>query len=166
MSPDAVPFTSGFQSARVNARSVTRWTDQFSKKLPGVPTVPPSPDAERGARVASVARTCLVGPRFCAPDQRPLARFFVASAPSRAQIDCMSGLRRPFLYDRYMIVTVDLRRSRRKLEERDFGRLAIALARMRQKQRFALTAWVFLPDPPRRGTSSFIRPIRSGSRER
>jgi REP element-mobilizing transposase RayT len=24
--------------------------------------------------------------------------------------------------------------------------LAIALARMRQKQRFALTAWVFLPD--------------------
>jgi hypothetical protein len=52
-------------------------------------------------------------------------------------------LRRPFLYDRYLFVSVNLLRSRRKLEERDFGRLAIALARMRQKQRFALTAWVF-----------------------
>ncbi len=52
----------------------------------------------------------------------------------------MSRLRRPFLYDRYMFVTVDLLRSRGKLEERDFGRLAIALARMRQKQRFVLTA--------------------------
>ena len=58
----------------------------------------------------------------------------------------MSKLRRPFLYDRYIFVTVNLLRSRRKLEERDFGRLAISLARMRQKQRFALTAWVFLPD--------------------
>ena len=43
-------------------------------------------------------------------------------------------------------MTVNLLRSRRKLEESDFARLAIALARMRQKQRFALTAWVFLPD--------------------
>ncbi len=58
----------------------------------------------------------------------------------------MSRLRRPFLYDRYIFVTVDLLRSRGKLEERDFGRLAIALARMRQKQRFILTVWVFLPD--------------------
>jgi REP element-mobilizing transposase RayT len=58
----------------------------------------------------------------------------------------MSKLRRPFLYDRYIFVTVNLLRSRRKLEESDFARLAIALARMRQKQRFALTAWVFLPD--------------------
>ncbi len=58
----------------------------------------------------------------------------------------MSRLRRPFLYGRYIFVTVDLLRSRGKLEERDFARLAIALARMRQKQRFALTAWVFLPD--------------------
>ncbi len=58
----------------------------------------------------------------------------------------MSRLRRPFLYDRYIFVTVDWLRSRGKLEERDFGRLAIALARMRQKQRFALTAWVFLPE--------------------
>jgi hypothetical protein len=44
----------------------------------------------------------------------------------------MSKLRRPFLYDRYTFVTMNLLRSRRKLEERDFGRLAIALARMRQ----------------------------------
>jgi putative transposase len=58
----------------------------------------------------------------------------------------MSRLRRPFLCDRYIFVTVDLLRSRGKLEERDFGRLAIALARMRQSQRFRLTAWVFLPD--------------------
>ena len=58
----------------------------------------------------------------------------------------MSKLRRPFLYDRYIFVTVNLLRSRRRLAERDFGRLAIALARMRQKQRFVLTAWVFLPD--------------------
>ncbi len=58
----------------------------------------------------------------------------------------MSRLRRPFLYDRYLFVTVDLLRGRGKLEERDFGRLATSLARMRQKQRFALTAWVFLPD--------------------
>ncbi len=58
----------------------------------------------------------------------------------------MSRLRRRFLYDRHIFVTVDLLRSRDKLEERDFGRLAIALPRMRQKQRFLLTAWVFLPD--------------------
>src|SRR5271169_1538274 len=58
----------------------------------------------------------------------------------------MSRLRRPFLYDRYMFVTVDLLRSRSKLEERDYKGLAIALARMRAKHRFALTAWVFLPD--------------------
>ncbi len=58
----------------------------------------------------------------------------------------MSRLRRPFLYDRTIFVTVHLLRGRGKLEERDFGRLAIALARMRQKQRWVLRAWVFLPD--------------------
>lgn len=58
----------------------------------------------------------------------------------------MSRLRRPFLYDRYIFVTVELLRGRGRLEDRDFGRLAVALARMRQKQRFVLTAWVFLPD--------------------
>ncbi len=58
----------------------------------------------------------------------------------------MSRLRRPFLYDRYIFVTVDLLRGRGKLEERDFGRLAIAPARMRQKHVFLLAAWVSLPD--------------------
>ena len=58
----------------------------------------------------------------------------------------MSRLRRPFLFDRFMFVTVNLLRWRRRLEERDFSRLAISLARMRQKHGFAITAWVFLPD--------------------
>ena len=42
----------------------------------------------------------------------------------------MSKFRRPFLYDRYIFVTVNLLRSRRKLEEPDFARLAIALAQV------------------------------------
>ena len=58
----------------------------------------------------------------------------------------MSRLRRPFLSDRYLFVTVCLLRSRLCLEEADFGRLARAVARMRQKHGFLLTAWVFLPD--------------------
>jgi len=58
----------------------------------------------------------------------------------------MSRLRRPFLYDRYFFVIVKFLASRHRLEERDYLRLAIALARMRQKLRFALTAWFFLPD--------------------
>ncbi len=58
----------------------------------------------------------------------------------------MPRLRRPFLYGRTIFVTVDLLRGRGKLEERDFGRLAIAPARMRQKHGFLLTAWVSLPD--------------------
>ena len=36
----------------------------------------------------------------------------------------MSRLRRPFPYDRYILVTVDLLRGRGKLEERDFGDLS------------------------------------------
>ena len=58
----------------------------------------------------------------------------------------MSRLRRPFLYNRYIFVTVKLLPSRYKLEEQDYSRLATTLARMRQKLKFALTAWVFLPD--------------------
>ena|SRR2546426_10824002 len=58
----------------------------------------------------------------------------------------MSRLRRPFLHDHYIFATVDLLRSRGKLGERDYARLAIAMTPMRQKQRFLLTAWVFLPD--------------------
>jgi REP element-mobilizing transposase RayT len=58
----------------------------------------------------------------------------------------MSRLRRPFLYDRYFFVTVNLLESRCDLKEEDFSRLAVFLARMRDKQRFLLTTWVFLPD--------------------
>jgi putative transposase len=58
----------------------------------------------------------------------------------------MSRLRRPFLYDRYIFVTVNLLESRADLQERDYARLALSLARMRQKHGFLLTAWVFLPD--------------------
>lgn len=58
----------------------------------------------------------------------------------------MSRLRRPFRYDRYIFVSVKLLKSRRALEEPDFGGLARALARMQRKHGFVLTAWVFLPD--------------------
>ncbi len=58
----------------------------------------------------------------------------------------MSRLRRPFLYDRYIFATVCLLKSRTKLREGDFERLADALARMRSKHGFGLTAWAFLPD--------------------
>jgi putative transposase len=58
----------------------------------------------------------------------------------------MSRLRRPFLYDRYIFVTVKLLPSRAKLETPDYERLASSLARMRRKHGFAITAWVFLPD--------------------
>ncbi|MGO9274154.1 MAG: hypothetical protein ACLQOO_28615 [Terriglobia bacterium] len=37
-------------------------------------------------------------------------------------------------------------KSRRRLQDPDFGRLAYALARMRGKYGFVVTAWVFLPD--------------------
>ncbi len=55
-------------------------------------------------------------------------------------------MRRPFLYDRYIFVTVDLLKSRVKLQEGDYERLALSLVGMRQKHGFLLTAWVFLPD--------------------
>jgi REP element-mobilizing transposase RayT len=58
----------------------------------------------------------------------------------------MSRLRRPFLYDRYIFVTVKLTPSRAKLETPDYERLASSFARMRRKHGFAITAWVFLPD--------------------
>lgn len=58
----------------------------------------------------------------------------------------MSRLRRPFLYDRYIFVTVDLLRSRARLREEDYASLALSLARMRQAHDFLLTAWVFPPD--------------------
>ena len=58
----------------------------------------------------------------------------------------MSRLRRPFLSDRYIFVTVNLLKARDPLGEGDFERLAVAMRRMRSKQHFLLTAWVFLPD--------------------
>jgi putative transposase len=58
----------------------------------------------------------------------------------------VSRLRRPFLYDRYFFVTVSLLESRCELKEPDFRRLAVCVSRMRDKQRFFLTAWVFMPD--------------------
>jgi putative transposase len=58
----------------------------------------------------------------------------------------MSRLRRPFLYDRYIFVTVDLLKLRTRLQERDYQCLARSLAKMREKHGFLLTAWVFLPD--------------------
>ena len=57
----------------------------------------------------------------------------------------MSRLR-PFLSDRYIFVTVNLLKSRTKLQESDYQRLALSISRMRVKHRFGLTAWVFLPD--------------------
>jgi putative transposase len=58
----------------------------------------------------------------------------------------VSRLRRPFLYDRFLFVTVKLWPGRTCLDEGDLSRLANSLCRMRQKQGFLLTAWVLLPD--------------------
>ncbi len=83
----------------------------------------------------------------------------------------MSRLRRPFLYDRYIFVTVNLRKARTKLEEGDCACLARSIHRMRASHGFALTAWVFLPDhwhaiiyPPYPLTiSRVIKAIKVGS---
>jgi putative transposase len=58
----------------------------------------------------------------------------------------MSRLRRPYLYDRFIFVTVTLLRSRTFLQEAEFARLATASARAREKHGFSLTAWVIMPD--------------------
>jgi hypothetical protein len=52
----------------------------------------------------------------------------------------MSRLRRPFLFDRFIFVTVKLLPSRATLEESDFARLANSLTRVRKKHGFLLTA--------------------------
>ena len=83
----------------------------------------------------------------------------------------MSRLRRPFLYDRYIFVTVDLLKLRTRLQEQDYQRLARSLAKMREKHSFLLTAWVFLPDhwhaiiyPPYPLTiSTVLKAIKVGS---
>jgi putative transposase len=58
----------------------------------------------------------------------------------------MSRLRRAFLYDRYIFVTVNLLKLRTRLQEHDYERLARSVTKMRAKHGFVLTAWVFLPD--------------------
>ena len=58
----------------------------------------------------------------------------------------MSRLRRPFLDERFIFVTVKLLPSRTRLEKGDFERLASSFTPMRKKDGFLLTAWVFLPD--------------------
>ena len=58
----------------------------------------------------------------------------------------MSRLRRPFLSDRFFFLTVKLLPGRQHLGERDFAILARSLDAVRSRQRFLLTAWVFLPD--------------------
>ena len=58
----------------------------------------------------------------------------------------MSRLCRPFLFDRFLFVTVKLLPCRTRLKEGDFERLANSFTRMRKKHGFLLTAWVFLPD--------------------
>jgi putative transposase len=58
----------------------------------------------------------------------------------------VSRLRRPFLSDRFFFLTVKLQPGRRQLGERDFAVLAPSLDAVRSRQRFLLTAWVFLPD--------------------
>ncbi len=58
----------------------------------------------------------------------------------------MSRLRRPFVADRFLFVTVKLLPRRAELNDADFSRLARSLRSSRAKHGFLLTAWVFLPD--------------------
>jgi putative transposase len=58
----------------------------------------------------------------------------------------MSRLRRLVLFDRLFFITCRLLPHRRKLEEPEFERLARVVRERREKHRFLLTAWVFLPD--------------------
>ncbi|MHB8652768.1 MAG: REP-associated tyrosine transposase [Terriglobia bacterium] len=58
----------------------------------------------------------------------------------------MSRLRRPFLSNRYLFITVRLLKNRAKLADADFSLLALAHNRARVLHQFHLTAWVFLPD--------------------
>ncbi len=58
----------------------------------------------------------------------------------------VSRLRRPYLTDRFFFITVRLLERRRKLDDRDFQRLALSIQRARTKLHFFLTAWVFLPN--------------------
>ena len=58
----------------------------------------------------------------------------------------MSRLRRLVLSDRFFFVTCRISRRRQALSESEFACLASVIRARRQKYRFLLTAWVFLPD--------------------
>jgi REP element-mobilizing transposase RayT len=58
----------------------------------------------------------------------------------------MSRLRRPFLSDRFFFLTVKLLPRCKNLADGDFACLVRCLDVVRSRQRFFLTAWVFLPD--------------------
>jgi putative transposase len=58
----------------------------------------------------------------------------------------MSRLRRPFLSDRYFFATVRVAPHRPLFGEVEFAALARSIHLVRLRQRFLLTAWVFLPD--------------------
>ena len=58
----------------------------------------------------------------------------------------MSRLRRLVLSDRFFFVTCRIVRRREALGETDFQQLARAMRERRERHRFLVTAWVFLPD--------------------
>ena len=59
----------------------------------------------------------------------------------------MSRLRRVVLSSRFFFVTCRVARPRSPLGESEFACLAGVIRSRREKERFLLTAWVFLPDP-------------------
>ena len=72
--------------------------------------------------------------------------FSLTIASTRSYSITVSRLRRPFLSDRYFLITVRLLRRRIKIGDDDFALLARAFNRARALHTFFLTAWVFLPD--------------------
>ena len=58
----------------------------------------------------------------------------------------MSRLRRLALSDRFFFVTCRLLPQRRRLAESEFAIFAHVIRERREKRRFLLAAWVFLPD--------------------
>ncbi|HTG58536.1 MAG TPA: transposase [Terriglobia bacterium] len=66
--------------------------------------------------------------------------------PPARILTCMSRLRRPFLSERFFFLTVKLLPSCKNLADGDFACLARCLDAVRCRQRFLVTAWVFLPD--------------------
>jgi REP-associated tyrosine transposase len=58
----------------------------------------------------------------------------------------MSRLRRPWVTGKIFFVTCNLLRTRTNMTERDFQALADAVRRVRERRRFLLPAYVFMPD--------------------